>query len=377
MIYLDNAATGGFKPHSVIDTATNVIKYLSANPGRSGHRLSLTGLDIVYNSRKIIADYFNCSLDRVIFTKNCTEALNTAIFGMIKKGDHVITTYLEHNSALRPLYSLQKDGYITLDIVYFDNVENAPNSILEKINSNTSLVVTTAVSNVTGQRLPIKEIGEVLSNRGIKYVVDGAQIGGHEHVDIKENKISALALAGHKGLYGIMGIGLLVLADDVCVKPLIYGGTGSDSFSTFQPESYPEHLESGTINLPAVASIMEGVKYCRQNEQTFSKILLSFTSKVITDLSNHQCIKIYSSPNPYGIVSFSINNLDSQTLADILSQKYDIAVRGGLHCAPLVHKHLKTEDCGLLRVSIAVQNTTHELNTFYRAICEIIRENNL
>ncbi len=377
MIYLDNAATGGFKPHSVIDTTTNVIKYLSANPGRSGHRLSLTGLDIVYNSRKIIADYFNCSLDRVIFTKNCTEALNTAIFGMIKKGDHVITTYLEHNSALRPLYSLQKDGYITLDIVYFDNVENAPNSILEKINSNTSLVVTTAVSNVTGQRLPIKEIGEVLSNRGIKYVVDGAQIGGHEHVDIKENKISALALAGHKGLYGIMGIGLLVLADDVCVKPLIYGGTGSDSFSTFQPESYPEHLESGTINLPAVASIMEGVKYCRQNEQTFSKILLSFTSKVITDLSNHQCIKIYSSPNPYGIVSFSINNLDSQTLADILSQKYDIAVRGGLHCAPLVHKYLKTEDCGLLRVSIAVQNTTHELNTFYRAICEIIRENNL
>lgn len=377
MIYLDNAATGGFKPHSVIDTATNVIKYLSANPGRSGHRLSLTGLDIVYNSRKIIADYFNCSLDRVIFTKNCTEALNTAIFGMIKKGDHVITTYLEHNSALRPLYSLQKDGYITLDIVYFDNVENAPNSILEKINSNTSLVVTTAVSNVTGQRLPIKEIGEVLSNRGIKYVVDGAQIGGHEHVDIKENKISALALAGHKGLYGIMGIGLLVLADDVCVKPLIYGGTGSDSFSTFQPESYPEHLESGTINLPAVASIMEGVKYCMLNEQTFSKILLSYTTKVISDLSKHQVIKIYSKPNPYGIVSFKINSIDSQTLADLLSQNYDIAVRGGLHCAPLVHKHLKTEDCGLLRVSIAVQNTTHELNTFYRAICEIIRENNL
>lgn len=372
MIYLDNAATGGFKPSAVLDVSKNVLKYLSANPGRSGHRLSVTGAELVYRSRQAVSTAFCCPTERVIFTKNCTEALNTAIFGVLTKGDHVITTVYEHNSVLRPLYHLHNLGIINLDIVSCGE-DGLVREIAQKITPSTKLVAVTSASNVTGEVMPIERIGILCKNNGIKFLVDGAQGAGHVKIDMKKHNVSILTLACHKGLYGIMGSGVLAFDENTEISPLTFGGTGIDTFNPFQPDDYPERLESGTLNLPSISAISEGVEYAMKNLSNFSKNLESATEKLITNLSEIDGIKIYSSPNPTGIVSFSLKNVDSNEVAQILNDKYDIAVRGGFHCAPLMHKQLKTDKSGLVRVSLAVQNTTGELNYLVKAVREIVK----
>ncbi len=374
MIYFDNAATGGFKPHSVIDCATTTIRYLSANPGRSAHRLSVTGMQTIVNTRNAFAEHFSCTSDRVIFTKNCTEALNIAIFGTLKVGGHVITTVYEHNSVLRPLYALKEKGLITLDIVEPYEKVNIVSAIKEKIKDNTYMIVCTAVSNVTGLELPIGEIGKLAKENGLLFLVDGAQGGGHINLDMKENNISMLCLAGHKGLCGIMTSGVLLIKDDVDVEPLIYGGTGSESFNLSQPTCYPERLESGTLNLPAIASLFEGVKYVMSNRENFALHLLSMTEKLIENLKQLNEITLFSEPNKSGIVAFSVKDFSSEQVADFLNKNYDIAVRGGLHCAPLMHKYLGTLDSGLVRVSLAVQNSSRELSFLIHALKDIVKK---
>ncbi|MBE7061458.1 MAG: aminotransferase class V-fold PLP-dependent enzyme, partial [Clostridiales bacterium] len=260
MIYLDNAATGGFKPRAVTDAVHTVIRYLSANPGRSGHRLSLTGAQIVYDTRKAVGQAFNATPERVIFTKNCTEALNTAIFGTLKVGGHVITTVYEHNSVLRPLHVLKEKGLISLSIVAQTEEKPLVTAIEEQITQDTYLIVMTAASNVTGQTFPVEQVGALAKERQLLFIVDGAQAGGHIKLNVKDDNITALALAGHKGLYSIMGSGVLILNDNACVNPLLHGGTGTESHSLEQPSVYPERLESGTLNLPAIASLNEGIR---------------------------------------------------------------------------------------------------------------------
>ena len=373
MIYLDNAATGGFKPSAVYETAENTIRYLSANPGRSGHRLSVTGAQIISDCRQAFAEYFGGSSDRVIFTKNCTEALNVALFGGIKKGSHVITTVYEHNSVLRPLFALKKRGDITLDIIAPTTENGIIRAILEKINADTKVIVTTAVSNVTGESLPVREIGKIAKEYNLTYIVDGAQAGGHIPLDLERDHISALALAGHKGLYGIMGSGVLMISSDLEISPLTYGGTGSESFNLEQPENYPERLESGTANLPAIASLGEGVRYAYGNMENFGTLLYERTEYVIQALSEIPLAKCYSKPNRAGIVAFKIDGISSDQLADTLNERFDVAVRAGLHCAPLMHKFLGTFETGLIRVSLSVQNSARELDFFIRALKEICR----
>ena len=371
MIYFDNAATGGFKPRAVTDAAENVIRYLSANPGRSGHRLSLTGAMIVNDARVATAELFGANPDRVIFTKNCTEALNVAIFGTLKVGGHVITTIYEHNSVLRPLSALKNRGLIELDIVSPDQKGEIFTSIQSAIKDNTYLVVTTAVNNVTGKELPVGKIGGFAKSKDIIYIVDGAQGGGHIPINIKRDGISMLALAGHKGLYGIMGSGALLIEDGLDVEPLIYGGTGTESFNLSQPTCYPERLEAGTLNLPAIAALSEGVSFVMKNATNFSSHLYQATEYMIDQLKTIEKVKVYSSANSSGIVSFSIADITSADVADILNAEYDVAVRGGLHCAPLTHGYLKTDAAGLVRASLAVQNSTREINYFLRAVNKI------
>ena len=190
MIYFDNAATGGFKPRSVLDLAETTIRYLSANPGRSAHRLSVAGMQTVVQSRSAFADYFSCTSDRVIFTKNCTESLNLAIFGTLKDGGHVITTVYEHNSVLRPLTALKEKGLISLDVVSPYGEKDLVACIKEKIRDNTYMIACTAVSNVTGIELPIAEIGALAKEKGLIFLVDGAQGGGHIHLNMKEQNIA-------------------------------------------------------------------------------------------------------------------------------------------------------------------------------------------
>ncbi len=371
MIYLDNAATGGFKPNSVVEEATTVIKYLSANPGRSGHRLSVTGAETVFRCRSLIAELIGGTADRVVFTKNCTEALNLAIFGTLKKGGHVITTTFEHNSVLRPLTYLKDRGDIELDVVSSNDALNLAKVIENKIKPNTYLIVTTAVSNVTGMTLPFKEIGKIAKKHGVFYLVDGAQAGGHVPLDLATDNINMLALAGHKGLYGIMGSGVLAFDQNVNVVPLLFGGTGNMSYSLVQPQSYPESLEAGTLNLPAISALCEGVRLVKHNLTNFANQLTSYTQKVIANLIDISRVTCYSLPNPSGIVAFRINGVSSEQVADRLNYDFDVAVRGGLHCAPLMHEFLGTSKDGLVRASFAVQNTTREIDYFIKCVRQI------
>jgi len=371
MIYFDNAATGGFKPNSVTESAQTVMRYLCANPGRSGHRLSVAGADLVMRCRESLGQLFVASPDKVIFTKNCTEALNVAVFGSLKVGGHVITTTFEHNSVLRPLFALKNKGLIELDIVSpFENL-SIFDAIKEKINPNTYLIVMTAVSNVTGLTLPIDKVSALCKKQGIKLLIDGAQGGGHIPLSVNGSGISMLALAGHKGLYGIMGSGVLILDDDTDLSPLIYGGTGTESFNLNQPSTYPERLEAGTLNLPAISALNEGVKFVSENMKNFSDNLFIQTRQIISGISQIKNANCYSKPNSSGIVAFSLDNLPSTEVADILNSDYDVGVRGGLHCAPLTHAHLKTNVNGLVRVSLAVQNSSREITYFLSAIKEI------
>lgn len=373
MIYLDNAATGGFKPRTVTETAESIIRFLSANPGRSGHRLSLTGAEIIYDCRKLLAEVFGGTSDRVVFTKNCTEALNLAIFGTVKKGGHVITTIFEHNSVLRPLYHLKDKGIISLDVVSPTTGRSIVDEIKDKINDKTYLVITTSVSNVTGEELPVGKIGALCKSRNLLYLVDGAQGGGHVKLNLDSDNISMLALAGHKGLYGIMGSGALIFNKDVEISPIIFGGTGTESLSTVQPLAYPERLESGTLSLPNIASLLEGVRYMKNNFEHFSKHLFTQTATLISALTEVKGLTLYSNPNHSGIVSFRLDNMPSSEVADRLNSDYDVAVRGGLHCAPLIHKFLGTEKEGLTRVSLAVQNSTRELYYLVKAVKELAK----
>ncbi len=371
MIYFDNAATGGFKPRAALDALINVSSYLCANPGRSGHRLSVTGAKIVYSCREAVSELFGCSPDRVIFTKNCTESLNSAIYGSIKKGGRVVTTVMEHNSVLRPLTYLEQKGLITLTVVSPRDGEDFGDAVIRELNDDVCLVVVTALSNVTGEKLPIKKIGVECKNRGIPLLTDGAQGGGHIPLNMKENGISMLALAGHKGLCGVMGVGVLCIADEIDLPPFITGGTGTESANLNQPSVYPEKLESGTLNLPGIAALGEGLRYVKKNLTNFGETLFSSAGKLIEKLNQLPEITCYSKPNEAGIVSFSVKNKDSADVADELDRVYDVAVRGGLHCAPLAHKYLKTENGGLVRASLAVQNSSREIDYFIRAIKEI------
>ncbi len=371
MIYFDNAATGGFKPSAVTNAVHDVTRYLCANPGRSAHRLSVTGAQIVFKARQVLADYFGGNQNQVIFTKNCTEALNLAIFGYLKKGQHVVTTVYEHNSTLRPLSALKNDGVIDFTIAEHNEEQDIFTAIKKAVRPNTKLIVVNALSNVTGEVLPVKRIGEFAKEQGITLLVDGAQGGGHMPLSLKDDKIDMLALAGHKGLYGIMGCGALLLSDNVKIAPLLYGGTGTDTFNLDQPLDMPEGYEAGTINLPAVASLLEGVTYLKNHGRNFYSRLISASEYLINAVKEIDGLKCFSAPNPAGIVSFCLSNLTSAETCDILSNEFDVAVRGGYHCAPLIHKKLKTDTHGLVRVSLAVQNSSSEIDYFVRAIRKI------
>lgn len=370
MVYFDNAATGGFKPRAVTDAVNNIIRYLSANPGRSGHRLSVTGAEIVWDARRALAELFNAKEERVIFTKNCTESINLAILGLVKPGMHIITSVYEHNSVLRPLFQLKEKGVILLDVVTADSIDLLPLAIEKKINKHTGMIVLNSASNVTGEVLPVQEVGEIAKKYNLIYIVDGAQGGGHIDLDLKAQNISALCLACHKGLYGIMGSGALIVGDNTEISPVIVGGTGSESFNLLQPPTYPDRLESGTLNLPAIASLTESVRYAKANMKNFSALLTSHTEFIIDALSQIPRIKVYSTPNPVGIVSFSVGDIPSVDIAEILDAEYDIAVRSGIHCAPLLHQFLGTVDSGLVRVSLSAQNSMREIRFFLNAVKE-------
>ncbi len=371
MIYFDNAATGGYKPNQVIDSVVSTLKFLNANAGRSGHKLSVLAAEKVFKTRKFLSECLGCrSLERVVFTLNCTDALNKAIFGLCDQNSHIVTTVTEHNSVLRPLYELQKKG---ADVTFIKPKGSfvTADDVKENIDESTDLVIVNAVSNVTGTENDIDGIGTLLKDKKTVFMVDGAQLCGHKKVDMERQNIDVLCMAGHKGLYAIQGVGVIAFREKAKISPTVFGGTGIDTFSETMPDGYPERLEAGTLALPAILSLNAGAEYAKNNAAYIQTQLTSLTEFLISNLSLRPFIKLYSIPNRYGIVAFSHTEIPSQELTQILSDKYGIAVRGGFHCAPLMHKFLGSEKFGLLRVSFSINNTRREVSSLLNAIDEI------
>lgn len=372
MIYLDHAATGGSKAPAVMSAVLAALR-CCANPGRSGHTLSLAAAERVFAARRLLNALFDgFGYERVIFTKNCTEALNLAILGGLKQGDHVVTTCLEHNSVLRPLEFLRESGVISYDVAPLTEGKLLPESVLSLVKQNTRMAVVTSASNVTGEVPDLKKIRALLPEN-VLFVADGAQGAGHIPLKMKELGLDALAIAGHKGMGGIQGSGALLFSERMQLSPLLYGGTGSESRSLQMPSFYPDRLESGTLAYPAICSLLEGAIIVQNKREEWAKKLVKTTSCVLKGIAGLKGYKAYFEPNPVGICAFSHENIASEELAGELSEKFRICVRGGLHCAPLAHKALGSFPDGLVRASFSPEQGKKEAKALLNALSEIAK----
>lgn len=374
MIYFDNSATTYYKPKTVINAVANTMEFLSANPGRSGHKLSLNAGMLVYKTREKLANFFNIdNPSNVVFTSGCTSALNHAILGTVKKGGHVITTVYEHNSVIRPLSELAKNNIISLSVVKPDTNGNITTEIISNyVRHNTYMIVTNHISNVTGNIINTNKIGDFCKKNGFLYCVDGAQSVGYHDINMIKDNINLLAIAPHKGLHAPQGIGALIINTDKQISPILFGGTGTESENPFQPTVLPESLESGTLPTPLIAGLNRAIDWTNNNKTYMQKQISSTTKYIYESLTKIPTITLYNNPSTLnGIVSFNIKNKYSSDVTDILSEKYNICARGGLHCAPLIHEHLKTIQQGIVRISPGIENTYDDTVALLNAIEEI------
>ncbi|TFZ41315.1 aminotransferase class V-fold PLP-dependent enzyme [Soehngenia longivitae] len=379
MYYFDNAATTFPKPDRVYDKVYEAMKEYAANPGRSGHKMALKANREVYDARVLISKFFHIEdCFNLIFTPNCTTALNMAIQGTLKEGDHVITTSMEHNSVLRPIKHLELLG-VENTIVYADeNGSISTDSIKKAIRTNTKMIAMTHVSNLTGTIMPIEEVGELAKSKGILFLVDASQSAGVIPIDVNKTNIDFLAFPGHKGLLGPQGTGGLFIRDGLRTDTIIQGGTGSESYSIYQPEIMPDKFESGTLNMPGIVGLKEGLNYIletgieniRKKEEELSKFFIEELRKI-------EVVKIYGPTDikqRVGVVPINIMDMDSSEISYILDDRYDIYVRPGLHCSPLAHETIGTMEQGAVRFSFGPFNTEEEVEYLIRAIFEITKQ---
>lgn len=372
MIYLDNGATSFPKPLSVRQNVDISLKKFSANPGRSGHSLSLRAAKEIFECRKRLKELFNVnSEEEIIFTENCTMALNTVIFGLLSEGDHVLISSMEHNSVTRPLESLKDKGvtYSTFDYSYDDNetVDNVRNLIKPE----TKLVICTHASNVFGFRFPIERICALCHAYGILFCVDSAQSAGVFDIDVGTNQYDFVCMSGHKSLYGPMGTGVLIL-NNRNLKPLLYGGTGTESVKKSQPEGLPEKFESGTQNMNGISGLKAGVDFVKNSGiKNIYNHEYKLAKRLFNGLANNRKVITYNKSFDYGkvapVVSFNIDGVYSEDLVAKLN-KYGIMTRGGLHCSPLAHTTMNTIENGTVRVVPGAFNTINDINYLLNVI---------
>lgn len=372
MIYLDNGATSFPKPLSVRQNVDISLKKFSANPGRSGHSLSLRAAKEIFECRKRLKELFNVnSEEEIIFTENCTMALNTVIFGLLSEGDHVLISSMEHNSVTRPLESLKDKGvtYSTFDYSYDDNetVDNVRNLIKPE----TKLVICTHASNVFGFRFPIERICALCHAYGILFCVDSAQSAGVFDIDVGTNQYDFVCTSGHKSLYGPMGTGVLIL-NNRNLKPLLYGGTGTESVKKSQPEGLPEKFESGTQNMNGISGLKAGVDFVKNRGiKNIYNHEYKLAKRLFNGLANNRKVITYNKSFDYGkvapVVSFNIDGVYSEDLVAKLN-KYGIMTRGGLHCSPLAHTTMNTIENGTVRVVPGAFNTINDINCLLNVI---------
>lgn len=367
MIYLDNASTTHHKPRKVIKAVKRGTTALSVNSSRGGYPLSILGGMEVLKTREVVGDFFNCDSQNVIFTASCTEAINLAIRGTIKPNGHIVATTMEHNSVLRTLDDIKRKYRVNYTLVEPTDGTINPKNIENAITDKTYLIITIHTSNVTGATNDIISIGKICKKHNLLYMVDGAQSSGHIKVDIKKSNINLFTIAGHKGFYAPQGIGVLLI-NNVEVKPLITGGTGTFSENIIQPTDRPEGLESGTRSMPCILGLKAGVEYVNKNFNKINRKITTLTTKLYEYLKNNDKIKLYSFNPSSGVMSFVVAGYSSSEIGDYLSEKYGICVRTGLHCAPLIHKSNGTLKSGMVRVSISSFNKLSDIKRLIKAL---------
>ena len=381
VIYFDNAATSFPKPPQVVEAITHFLLHVGANPGRSGHRLSVEAGRIVYEAREALARLFNVRDPlRIVFGHNVTEAINLALRGLLRPGDHVVTSSMEHNAVMRPLRALERQG-VELTVVpcspegFLD-----PADVERALRPNTRLIVLNHASNVTGTLLPVAEVGRIARRHGTLLLVDAAQTAGVYPIDVGADAIDLLAFTGHKGLFGPMGTGGLYIGPRVPLdefKPLKRGGTGSRSEYEEQPDFLPDKFESGTLNAAGLAGLAAGVRFVlergvdeiRRHEEELTRLLLN-------GLSSVEGVSIYGPGDPArqtATVSFNVAGMEPSEVALRLDEQFGVMCRPGLHCAPSAHRTAGTFPMGTVRFSLGYFNTVEEVEKAVAAVRAIAR----
>jgi len=382
MIYLDNAATSYPKPQEVIEAINDCINRCGANPGRGTYSMAMNSARVLYSTRERLAKLFNVSDSKnIIFTANATLALNMAIKGVVKEGDHVITTMVEHNSVLRPLTWLKE--HLNIEVTKVDcfndgrlDIEMLRSSIKE----NTALIAVNHASNIIGGILPIDEISTIAKEKQIPILVDAAQTAGHHHIDVEKTEIDLLVFAGHKSLLGPQGTGGLYISPNIELEELIQGGTGSQSRDP-QPRNRPERYEAGTPNTSGIAGLGAGVEVImNEGLEAVRKREKALIDRLIDGLMAIPDITVYG-PKPkedrVPLVAVNLVGMTCHMLAHTLDKAFDISARGGLHCAPDAHKVMGTEETGTLRFSVGFFNTEKEIDDTIMAMEKIAKDSSV
>jgi cysteine desulfurase family protein len=371
LIYLDNAATTFPKPRHVTGEVMRCLTEYCGNPGRGSHRLALAAAEQIFSCREALSSFLGVGApERILFTQNTTYALNLAIKGLLRQGDHVLISELEHNAVRRPICALAAKGKITFDVfpVFGLTQDELLSHLAQKLTPNTRAVVCTHASNICSIVLPIAEIGALCRRRGIQLIVDAAQSAGFLPIDMNAMQIDALAAPGHKSLYGIQGCGFLAIGENFTLEPLIEGGSGVDSLPAEMPEAPPERYEAGTLPTPSIVGLLEGVRSltnggvaaCAARER---ELFLAARER----LSSLLDISIYAPEHVGSVLLFNKNGIPAAELGRHLSSN-GICVRAGLHCAPMAHKALGTPDGGAVRVSFGRYNTLSDVDALWQAL---------
>lgn len=378
LIYLDNAATSYPKPEDVYQAMDHYYRNFGVNPGRSGYDLCMEAQEVIENTRQILTNFFNGNdSNRLCFSYNSTDALNLILFGMLKKGDHAISTTLEHNSVLRPLYHLNKFNNVEVDYIPFNNKGFVdPDDFPKKFKNNTKLVIVNHTSNVIGTVQPIKEIGKYCKEKGIPFAIDASQSAGKIPIDIEEQNVDIVAFTGHKSLLGPTGIGGLYVRKGIDIQHTRAGGTGVRSAVRTHLEEYPYRLEYGTLNALGVAGIQAGVKWIRkQGLEKIHSHEIKLTTFLRDSLQNVEGVTLYCQDdlaNHISVFLFNVEGMEALNTGTLLDVDYNIASRTGLHCAPLIHEQLETNKIhGAVRFGIGPFNTEEHIKTAIEAIKEI------
>lgn len=375
MIYFDNGASSHPKPPAVIKAVTGWLQKNGANPGRSGHRMSMNAAELVYNTRVALGGLFGVERpENVILVPNATFALNTVLLGLFEKGDHVITTDLEHNSVLRPLWHLQSKGVeVSVVRVDFADDEKTVEQILNRVKNRTKAIVCTQCSNICGRVLPVERLAAGKPDE-VLLIVDGSQGAGSLPLNIVKSGVDYYCAPSHKGLLGPQGGGL-ILINNRTPRPLVFGGTGTESFNPEQPEDLPEHLESGTLPTPICAGMLAGAQYIEEMGQDrlyqHKRALTDYAYDVLAKVPG---IELYMQPYAnccLGVIPFNMKGLHSGDVTSYLDSN-EIYTRGGIHCAPLFHQRMGTESRGMVRISFGCFNNDREVDQLARVLKKII-----